>query len=546
MLGTPLDIDVRSLARGDLSGRGDGNVDPTTGIMLLFTLSFTTILLFTIVPVIVVITSAFAAAVFVGSIRLLSKRPWLSVRSAVAGFLALFVGIGFVVGIVFTPLELVRTTFPVGNVPALRAEGLRIVTATLAATTGTITLIGGFASLTGGFAKDDLSLYATVSAKAAATPLLGALILGTFVIAPPTNTAQAAVASDVFRRGVRLLLSPATNRPHFFAFLSLLFVTLWLFEHAVETLPESNSEKLRITVPRRIKTVVLGGELPIKAILGIGVSVSVLEFYYPTDYILRSIPWPVYRLSVGLTSSRILRIVLVSIIILSSIGWIVAWVHHFYSSPERYRTSITLLPFLSGVLVIGLIAGLSDPVLNTIITAIQTRLPGPFAREFTRQSTAVIDFYGSVTIVMALSGLLIALSGMFALGLHNLLEDGPISETDLAPALTGSGTFLTAAFAAETGVHPSIVLLGLIAGLVVWDILRYDTTIQTEVGYRYDGHPPVVVHVIATIVVGVIGGIGALFAYALTPTISVGTPQVLPFSIIAITLGAIILLIAFR
>lgn len=546
MVETPLDIDFRALSRGDFSDLGDANVDQTAGLILIATLSFVTILLLMIVPIVAVVASTFGAAVFVWSIRLLSGRPWISVRSAVAGFLALFVGMGFVIGIAYTALELIKTTYPVESIPALRSEGLRIITATIVVATGTVTFIGGFATVTGTLRKGLLRSYATVAAKAGAAPLLGAITLGTVAIVRPSEGVNATLAGDVFRTGLRITLSPATNRPHLFVFLSLLFVTFLLFERATETLSTLTREDLWTAWLRRFKTIVLKSSLPIKSMLWIGLSLSILGYYVPTTPISSTVPRPLYRVLVEVTSSHLLRIILVTTLGLSIVGWIIARTYQIYSTRERYQTSLNVLPFGSGILVIGLVAGIRRPALNAIIMAIETRLPGPFARIFSRHSSAVIDFYGSLTVVMALAGLLIVLSGVFALWLHNLTANGPISETHLAPALTGAGTFLTAAFAAETGLHPIIVLFGLIAGLLVWDILRYDRTLQLEVGYRTDGHPPAVVHTFATIIVGIIGGSGALLVYAFIPTKTVVTPATLPFSIIAIVLGSVLLLFAFR
>jgi hypothetical protein len=527
----------------------DGPTRASAAVVLFGTLAAATLLVTRVGPWLSLVVALGDALVFAASLWLVERERYRVLGYATAGLLALFAGTGFVLATGYASLQLLAALFPVTEPAMVQSRGLRVASATMVVFGGTVALVGAFSTVGNVLRADTAWDHARLAVKTFVVPLVVAtLMLASTVIGHVEGEGSAPVLEPLFDgvdAGFGALLSPAPGRAHLFVFCALAFATALALERAVGALPiaelATNSEDDLAAAAESVRrgadrtALVMGALLPF----------SLVEFAVEPTALEGPLTPPVYGLLAAVTGAGVLRAVLVVTLAVSLVALSLSWSLRRISRTDTGDVAVELMPFVGGAGVVVLVALTHGTALDLAVEFVADRLPGSFATEFTRQSTAVVDFYGSLAVTLAVAALMVGLTALLSLLLTVVTSIGMVPRDTAAPALAAGGVFLAAAFAAGAGVGAPVVLAGLVAGFVVWDAGEYGTTLRRETGPNDRESGPESAHLGASVGVGVLGAFGALFVYEYAPA-PAASAETLPFALVAVVAGLFLLVAALR
>jgi len=525
----------------------DGPTRSSAAVVLLVTLAAAALLITRVGPRLSLFVAFGDAVVVAASLWLVERERYRVLGFATAGVLALFVGTGFVLATGYASLQLLAALFPVAEPAMVQSRGLRIASATMVVFGGTVALVGAFSTVGNVLRAETAWDHARLAVKTFVVPLLVAtLMLATTVLGHVEEEGTAPVLAPLFETvdaGVDALLSPAPGRAHLFVFCALLFATAFVLQRAIAALPvaelaadddlAATAESVRRAADRT--ALVMGAVLPL----------SLAEFLVEPADLEQIVTSPVYGLLATVTGAGVLRVLLAVTLAASLVAVVGTWALRRITQTDTGDVAVELMPFVGGAGVVALVALTHGTALDLAIDFVADRLPGSFATDFTRQSTAVVDFYGSLAVTLAAAALMVGLTALLSLLLTVVTSLGMVPDDTAAPALAAGGVFLAAAFAAGAGVGAPVVLAGLVASFVVWDAGEYGTTLRRETGRNDREGGPESAHLGASVGVGVGGALVALLVYEYAPVPS-ASAETLPFALVAVVAGLFLLVAALR
>ncbi|WP_436923601.1 DUF7519 family protein [Halosimplex amylolyticum] len=492
---------------------------------------------------------AFAhAGAFAASLWLVGRDRWRAPATAIAGLLALFVGAGFASAVGYVFLDLVAALYPVQTVDQIRPRGLRVVSGTVVVLGGTVAMVGALSTLAGRLSMARTWAYAKLAVKTFVVPLAVAavLLLSTLLrrlggadeapMAPPLVT----TVGDV----VGAFVAPVPGRTHLITFCLLLGTAALAVARAVDALPvtelstprtDDRVEQTAAAVERaaRRTALVTAAVLPL----------TLVEAVISPPALRAALSAPVYSVLAGSTASPLLRALLLGVALVAGGTAAFVWSLKRLTRTETSDVVVALTPFVGGGAVVVLAIALHGVVLTPALAFVADALPGQFATAFTRQSTAVVDFYGSLAVVVTVAAALVGMTAALSLALALVMAVGALPESAPGPAIAAAGTFVAAGFASGAGVGAPVVLGGLVASVVVWDAGEFGVTLGREVGRTGATATPEIVHVAAALAVGTFGALGSMSIYRLATGTVLTDVTTIPFAL-SVVVAALVLLVA--
>jgi hypothetical protein len=491
------------------------------------------------------------AAVFAASLWLVDRDRWRGAATAAAGVLALGVGASFAVAVGYTFLDLLAAAYPVPEVSQIRARGLRIVSATAVVLAGTLALVGGFATVAGRLRSETVWAYAKLAVKTFVVPVVAAaLVLLTTLLARLGGASEAPVFAPLVERvagAVGAVVAPVPGRTHLLTFALLVEAASLAVARGVDALPVSE-----LSTPRtddRVEALadaVVRGARRTLVVTAFALPVTLVEVVLaPPD--LGSLVTPgVYGVLAAVTASHGLRALLLATVLVA--GGTAAAIRLLGRLARADATDavVALTPFFGGGAVVALAVALHGVVLPPTLSFVADALPGGFETAFARQSGAVVEFYGSLPVVVTLAAVLVGMTAALSLALALVTSTGALPESAPGPALSAAGLFVAAAFATGAGVGPPLVLAGIVASFVVWDAGEYGAALGREVGTTADTLAPESVHVGATLAVGVGGAALAAAVHRVAANATIADVTTVPFALAVVVAGLLLLVAALR
>jgi len=523
----------------------------STAVVLLATMVTATLVIAQIGPTLAALVAVFHAVVFAGSLWLVGRERWRPVAMAVAGICSLFVGASFAVAVGYTFLDAVATLYPVTDVAQIRPRGLRVASTTVAVLAGTVAMVGGVSTPATGLRGDSAWEYAKLAVETFVVPLLvAALMLLSTLLAEFGGPSEVPVLGQLANAtgGVGdVLLSPAPGRTHLLVFTVLVAIAPLAVGRGIESLPLSE-----LATAETHERVAERAEAVASVARRVALVAAALLPVTLVEVVVRPLPLrnlltpPLYGLLAWLTGNPLLRSLLVGTIVVAGGTAVSVWVVRWLVRTDASSVAVSLTPFVGGASVVLLASVLHGVVLQPTRSFVTAALPGEFATAFARQSAAIVEFYGSLAVVVTVAAMLVGMTAVLALSLALVTRVDLLPTSAPAPALAAAGTFLAAAFGAGAGVPAPFVLGGIVTSLVVWDAGEYGATLGREMGAATGGARTEGVHVGATLVVGLAG---ALLATAVsrigTADVLTGVPTV-PFALAAVVVALVLLILALR
>ncbi|PSQ47866.1 hypothetical protein BRD15_06360 [Halobacteriales archaeon SW_6_65_15] len=419
---------------------------------------------------------------------LLAFDRWRVPATVAASLLLVPVGAGVTAGVGYETLVAFAASFPASSPTEVVAQTLRIVAVVAVLWGCTVAVFGAAASVRGVATAETLSRC-----------------LG------------------LVNRVALWLLAPAAGRLHLLAFWVLFAAASYATYRAVRDLPlqelageatisgdsESGQGMAELRVADLVDSLQRGlGRLA--AIAALLVPPLFLVEVAPWDAAIRNqLPDAVYGALVALTSSGLVRHLLVRVAVVAGALALIAALVRRSSRTSTEDVLVAYAPYLSGLAVVAGVGVVHRPVLDGLIEFVAGRLESPLSGVFREISGQVVAFYGSETIVLGLTAGVLALASVGVFALYICFALGFVSDRVAGPALAAGGLFLAAAFAATSNASLPLVLGSLVAALVVWDAGEFATTLGSEVGRRARTRRVELLHALGALSVGAVGAVAA-------------------------------------
>ncbi|WP_123537119.1 DUF7519 family protein [Halosimplex salinum] len=502
-------------------------------------------------PTLSVVVAVVDAAAFAGSLWLVGRDRWRTLATTTAGVLALFVGAGFAFAVGYTFLALVASLFPVASIDQIRPRGLRIVSASLVVLGGTVAAVGALSTLSDALHPERAWAHAKLTVKTFVVPLLvAALVLLSTLLDRLGETGDTPVLggpADALGGVLDAFLSPVPGRTHLLTFSLLLGAAAVAVARGVRSLPaeELSTPRTDDRVERALESVRAAARR-IAVVTAFVLPVTLVEVVVQPADLRALVTPPVYGLLTAVTASGVLRLLLVGAVVLGGGAVATTVLLRRTVRTEARDVALALTPFLGGATVVALAVALHGAVLPPTLEFVTAALPGEFATAFSRQSGAIVEFYGSLAVVVTVAAMLVGMTALLSLTLALVSAVGALPETAPAPALAAAGTFVAAAFAAGAGVGAPLVLGGLVASIVVWDAGEFGATLGREIGPSADTTGPEFVHVGASVAVGALGALGAVAVHRVSTAATLTDVTTIPFALAVVVAGLLLLVVALR
>lgn len=354
-----------------------------------------------------------------------------------------------------------------------------------------------------------------------------------------------------------VLLSPDSGTLHIAVFLLLVGVAAGTVAAALKLLPVAElladtgwaqTDDRRVT---RAYYVLIGGGA-VTAFLGL--ATLPVELLVPTEELQSVLGDTLWGLLAGVSNSRFLRLLLVAIIALATVGLVVGAVARTLSREGRWSARPgpdqplpnRQGPLAAGFLVTLVAVGVADSAYDGIVTGIANRLPEVLGTQLRETATDAAVVYGEATFTVLLATALIAAVVGFAQLLRAAIGIGYLSAETTGYSLSSAGLFVGVVFAATLEVPTWLVFGGVVASLLVWDAGRFGTTLGREVGGGSDTRSTELVHAGGTVLVGLFGALVAALAASRFQGGLVAESPLSTVALLAVVFGALAFAAALR
>jgi predicted membrane protein len=454
---------------------------------------------------------------------LLAFDRWRVPATVAASLLLVPAGAGVTAGVGYETLVAFAASFPASSPTEVVAQTLRIVAVVAVLWGCTVAVFGAAASVRGVATAETLSRCLGLVNRVALAPLGFFLALSGHALVTNLDLGAASVVGELVSAATDWLLAPAAGRLHLLAFWVLFAAASYATYRAVRDLPlqelageatisgdsESGQGMAELRVADLVDSLQRGlGRLA--AIAALLVPPLFLVEVAPWDAAIRNqLPDAVYGALVALTSSGLVRHLLVRVAVVAGALALIAALVRRSSRTSTEDVLVAYAPYLSGLAVVAGVGVVHRPVLDGLIEFVAGRLESPLSGVFREISGQVVAFYGSETIVLGLTAGVLALASVGVFALYICFALGFVSDRVAGPALAAGGLFLAAAFAATSNASLPLVLGSLVAALVVWDAGEFATTLGSEVGRRARTRRVELLHALGALSVGAVGAVAA-------------------------------------
>lgn len=472
-----------------------------------------------------VAVGAVGALSLAGALLALDHDRFEPVAVALAALVLPLVGASLLVGIGDTVADQFRGQLPLGS--------SMVVAGATVAVFGAVTA-----------ARDALRreiVVRTVKIAITATAVVASVlcVLATLYLTPTGQQVESAfgTAGDV-------VFDPVAGRVHLGVFLGLVVLAVAGLRAALTGLPVAELLGHRVDAVQRERLRVLERTArylaaPLLVLAGLLAVVEQLEAPYA------GLPAGVTDLLGWLTGSGLVRWVVVLVAAVAWTGALVGWLVRRTYRFAGEDTLVSVAPYASGAAIVIATALFERSIVSTLRQELLVRVPAEARPRFREIAGIVVDFYGER--ILALTAVVVVLvTAILVLAVLALvLALGVAPRRATGAALASGGVFTTAAFAAVIVGSLPLGLVGVVAGLLVWDAGEFGATLGVEIGTDTPTARTELVHAGGTVLVGVLAGVVALAMSGFTEGLDAGTVPVVPALVLAL-IGTLLLVVASR
>ncbi|NHN48301.1 hypothetical protein G9464_11930 [Halostella sp. JP-L12] len=315
--------------------------------------------------------------------------------------------------------------------------------------------------------------------------------------------AAAAAGGPVLDALWRELVAPTAPAPRIADFLLLLAVGGFAVRAALERLPVAELASKRDTARRaaQVERTVDVLRTTYRVCAPAGLVLGVLHLAGAGPY--GALPGGLVDLLAGVAKTEVLRVLLVAAAVAGSVAAVaveaVLWARTAAASDVAPR----VVPFASGVALIGGVWAFTDLVLGRV----RSRIPSVAAPALEELVGVVGETPVALLVVAGTLVLFVALVGVLTLlGRWGFLTDR------VAPvALASAGLFLAGTVSGMVGDGPLVVFGGVAAATVAWDLGEYGVGVAEGLGRRARSRQGELAHGLASVAVGA-ASVAAAFA----------------------------------
>lgn len=423
----------------------------------------------------------------------------------VVSLLAVPVAVGFIGGILGTTIVLVGSQFPVPTDAQISIAILRV--------TGNVGIVVGAGIAVFGLvlghrnvlAADPLTRYTRIVFVTAVVPLLTGIGLFVRVVVAGNRRAAGSLLGQAVGQLETSLFTPEPRLLHLGSFLFTFTIAcgaslLFLRRAPVPALlPGDHRRNVGLVASlRRVLYVAVTASAALMA------GAVLLEVALPPREIEARLGTGAFEAIQFVTTAGWLRLLLWSVAA-AALVWLVTEFVLGRVSDGTAGTETQYLGPLAGGLALTVFASLTaGPIFNRTLNETTSQLPTPFDAGLQDAILPIANVYGETAIVVLSTGALLVVTAWIGLALRLAVSFDYLSNEGAGFPIASAG-LLFAAVSASTLDPPRWLLLGgIAAALVVWDLGRFGTRLGREVG-RTDTGSVELVHAGATLGVGVIG-----------------------------------------
>ncbi|WP_181813894.1 DUF7519 family protein, partial [Halopelagius longus] len=483
------------------------------------------------------------AGVLAAAVALAEADAYRPLTRAVAAALLLPAGAGLVAGVGYALSKQISGTLPVGSVFVVVA----LAVAAFGAAAGARAVVS--ADALGSAAS--VGIVVTAFAAAVFLPLAAAPVVGEFAetlylpVLVPDPVPAAEFPGALLGGVARYLLDPTHEGPHLFSFGLVCYVAafgLWsalrAFPVADLLSPDDPDSARRVVDPVRAFAGVCSrwGPAALFALAVLTLSPGGFEF----------VPSAVLRAVSDLASVSALRALLFvggGVCLLLAAGSLTVRRLHAATARDAAETGA---PFVTALAVVAAIFAFRGQLLSALVSTVADVLPGELAATFRTHTVAVVEFYGPEVVLLGVAVCLLLAASVAVVTVYVAVVAGAVTDRATGAAFAGGGVFVAAAVASTLGAGTALVLAGLVAGLVVRDAGAHGSTLGTEVGRTAPTRRSELVHLGASLSVGVVGAAAAVGLRGVVQSVPSVSTGVVPVALGAAFLGVVLFAAALR
>lgn len=334
---------------------------------------------------------------------------------------------------------------------------------------------------------------------------------------------------------LRFLVAPTHEGAHLFSFalvcyLGVVGVAAVLRTYPVADLlgPNDPAAAARVVDPLE-RWASVAATLGVLVVLGAGVL-----FALPAGF--DALPAPVLGPLTALAGVGVLRVALLCLGVVGVLLGVGSWAVRRRYGPSGVDRDESGPSLLAGVVVVAGAFSLHGPLLAAFLDVALDVVPASYVGDVRTRADAVVTFYGGEVVVLGLCAGFVLVAVVAVAVLYASVRVGAVTDTAAGAAVAGGGLFAASAVAAGVGADTTLVLAGLVGGLVVRDAGTHGVTLGREVGRLAESRRAELVHLAAAVAVGVVG---AALAVGLSGLLD-GVPT-LEESTLAVALGGAVI-----
>ncbi|WP_232700650.1 DUF7519 family protein [Halobacterium wangiae] len=480
-----------------------------------------------------------------GAIWFATTLRWKLVGRFIAGLLVGLFGLGTTVALIYTGVTLAGSLFPQPTA-AQSATAILAMAAQLFVVFGVTIAVVGAVSTVGGLIDRSalqflwgVTLQSAVPSSVGAAVLTAVAIVGKVQLQSLNQTVESTVRTGI-HEAVSMLLSPATSHPNLTSLAGLVLVTMWLLNRVIRTLPLAE-----LLGPHRVEPLQTAQQSISYVLFASAVGILVglcTDYLIPGATIRQELSPSAYRLLVDVTAFEAIRVVLLGLSVLGLLLIIVTTTVKWVATTSPGNATTRFAPLGSGVAIGGIALVLHGQLVWSAQDFVARNLPRTVSGTYQRLSEGVIQYYGTLTLTLAVFALLLVVAASVVLLLRVSIWTRIIPNTTTGPALAGSGLFLATAFGGTQSLPPTFVFVGILGSFVVWDAGRFAWTLGREIGRQAPTHKVEAVHVSGTLLVGGIAAVLATTTLTYATEVTIINPSTVQVAAVGVA-GSLFLLV---
>ncbi|MFB6073708.1 MAG: hypothetical protein ABEJ89_01700 [Haloarculaceae archaeon] len=436
------------------------------------------------------------------------RERYRAAATFLASLLLLPVGIGAFAATAGTVLVVAGRTFPVPSLAEVPPAVIRVAARSLVVVGATLAVLGAATTPRAALDRTSIRRLSSATLATAIPPFLaGGVLSVTALLTASGSGADALVgqAIDAFRT---LVFRPSPTRPHLPTFALVVGSGMLAAGSAVRALPLAELTTGRATAADPRSPLGLLERIPVWAGAALLLAVPVLvpiQVSVSTRALAGTLGPALYRALTALTTAPWLRTLGWWLFVLGAAVTLLVQAVVVLARRSTDRVAATVAPFAAGaVFVLGAFV-VARPVTDAGVNWLAATLPGDYGTVAGDVGRSVVALFGPTAVVLLLvTGLLLLVAG--GVGVLWLgAAAGYLDDRTAGVTLAAAGPFLAAAAAGALGVALPIVLAGLVAALVAWDVGEFGVTLADEVGHRASTRRAELVHAGGAVAVGAVG-----------------------------------------